>query len=84
MLPFAVVLGDRDKIIAEEDAGYAGYRKKLGCELRGVARACRVAEIRGPLRHDNLAWQKLQGRRVWRRFSLDEHARSPLSTLDGF
>ncbi|MCY1311244.1 hypothetical protein D9M70_615260 [compost metagenome] len=79
MLPLAVFLGDCDEIIAEEDAGYARHRKKLCSELRCVARACRVTEICRPFRHDNLAWKKLQGRRVRRSLGLDEHIRSPLS-----
>lgn len=75
VLPVGAVLGDGNEIATEEHAGDAGNAEKAGGERGCGARFRLVAELgRAGLQH-HLAGQELQGRRVRRRFGLDEHVR---------
>jgi hypothetical protein len=72
VLPVALGLGDRDEVGAEEHAGHARDAHQPLSEGR-MGRARGVAHLEGALGHDHAAGQEFQGRRIRRRFGLDEH-----------
>ncbi len=72
LLPFAGALGHGDEIGAEEHAADAGDAEQPLGERR-LRRLFGVAQIERAVFQHRLAGQEFQGRRVRRRFGLDEH-----------
>ena len=73
-LPLAVVLGHRNEVGGEEHAADAGQlHQRLG-ERRALGFG-RVARLERAGFEHRAAGQELEGRRVGRRFGLDEHRR---------
>src|SRR5271169_6392276 len=72
LLPLARVLGHGDEIGAEKHAADAGNTEQPLRERRSPG-LFGVAQVERSTFEHSLPGQEFQGRRIWRRFGLDEH-----------
>src|ERR1700722_17997262 len=79
LLPFAVALGDGDEIRTKEDAADArNVEQALG--ERRLRRLLGPAQIEGAVFQHRASGQELQCRRIRRRFGLDKHFSSSVTS----
>src|SRR5258708_7320519 len=77
----AISLGDGNEVAAQENADHT-VGAKQACRQRRALRRHRAVEISCALQNDTATGQKLEGRRIWGFFSLNEHYIAPLISYE--